>query len=140
MTFLAINAQPNFCKRDRKVYQKRCFSTQRCIMGAIEMYNMDHSEMLNEYNPRVYDLLLHEKYIKEENIDTDCKYLVEGDLTEDGYIYCLNHGACGGQKEGTNIGASTKSKAQKKEEYTKALIFIALCFGPTFIYYFISFM
>ncbi len=30
--------------------QKICFSNQRVLMGGIEMYNMDHGEMINTYD------------------------------------------------------------------------------------------
>ena len=139
MTFLAISAMPNFCKKNPYYNQKICFSNQRCLMGAIEMYNMDSNTMISTFNPNIYDTLLRGKYLQEE-LETECEFFVEGDLTEDGYIYCSNHGAYGGQKEGKNIEKSANPKAKKRKEITQGLIFLALCFGPTLIFYFFSFI
>ena len=135
MTFLAINAQPNFCKRDRKVYQKRCFSTQRCIMGAIEMYNMDHSEMINTYDQSIRDLLVKEKYLQASFMnDVECEFAAEGDLTGNGFIYCINHGEPSGKKKGKDEFASLNPKKESIRKRNKVLLILGLLFGPTLFY------
>jgi prepilin-type N-terminal cleavage/methylation domain-containing protein len=35
----------------KRAIQKQCFSNQRLLQGAIEMYNMDHSIMLDKAFP-----------------------------------------------------------------------------------------
>jgi competence protein ComGC len=139
MIFFVTNANPNLGKRDRFHFQKICFNNQRSLVGAIEMYNMDHDVMIKNYDSNVYDTLVREKYIKNNNIDTECDFFVAGDLTEGGYLYCLYHGAYGGQKDGTDIELTTKPKTQKKQNMIIKLISFALCIVPTIIYYTIKF-
>ena len=63
--------------------EKSCFSNQRIIMGAIEMYNMDNEQMMNSID---FSRLLEGKYLKEipKKPTTECDYFSEGDLSVDG--------------------------------------------------------
>ena len=78
-----------------------CRYDYRVLLGAIEMYNIDHSEKLNYVDGDVIQKLVDENYLKSKvpiipNKDSDrvkCKYLSKGDLTEDGIIYCTYHGS-----------------------------------------------
>lgn len=139
MIILIDNAQPTFCHRDPLLYQKRCFTNQSLIMGAIAMYNMDHDVMIKEYNSNIYDLLIQEKYLSGEII-TECDFFVEGDLSEGGYLYCVYHGAYGGQKKGTDIELSTRPKTDLRKKKIEKLIYYALSVVPTIIYYLIRFI
>lgn len=119
----------------RRSYQDRCFGYQRVITGAIEMYNMDHNEMIKDYNPEVYDLLRKENYLKGDLADeTECEFLVEGNLTGDGFIYCLNHGSIDRKKEGKDIEASLTPKKDSRERLKKNLIKLLVAFGPTILF------
>ena len=74
---------------------KSCYSNQRVILGAIEMYNMDSSIMMEELNSHNMQLLIDGKYLKEKptSYDNHCEYASQGNLTEDGEIYCKYHGS-----------------------------------------------
>jgi hypothetical protein len=69
----------------------QCLSNIRVITGAIEMYNMDHSQMMTELD---LDKLVESHYLKEIPIKpTDkCDYFIVGDILSDGYIACKKHG------------------------------------------------
>ncbi len=86
-------------------YQKRCFSNMRLLLGALEMYNMDNNEMLHEMNDDVIELLRKGKYITEDRIFCPYKkdpghYHNQGDLCEDGVIYCDYHGSIESYSDG----------------------------------------
>ncbi len=74
----------------------------RVMLGAIEMYNMDHSTFMNELNEANYKVLVSEGYIKK---DFDCvcpetkkfQYSSTCDLSDPSYdlftaLKCANHG------------------------------------------------
>ena len=78
---------------------RHCFSNQRVLYGALEMYNMDHSEMLVTAFPgREFDdilkLLQDGKYIKEKLTSQDniCSYGFV-DLTGSAGVFCVIHGS-----------------------------------------------
>ena len=77
--------------------QKACFSNQRIISGAIEMYNMDHEVMMRDFNDYNAGLLVSGKYLKSIPVGSkpECRYLSSGDLTGEGVIYCEYHGSIG---------------------------------------------
>ena len=83
--------------------RKSCFSNQRNFLGAIEMYNMDHSDKIQELNSEVIELLIKEEYLKGSLSDYACpetrykgKYLSLGNLLENGVTYCEYHGTLDG--------------------------------------------
>ena len=95
---LAAMAQPPHRSR-RYDSSKSCFSNIRVLLGALEMYNMDHSIMIPEMNEVVIDILVREKYLKEAPvgpIPRRCKYYNQGDLLDTGVIYCEYHGSIDG--------------------------------------------
>ena len=72
--------------------RKACYSNISVILGAVEMYNMDHySAMMTELD---IQKLVDGKYLKNEPSKPypGCSYYSEGDLTEDGMIKCRLHG------------------------------------------------
>lgn len=86
---------PVFARRSAR--DKACMSNIRVIEGAVEMYNMDNSTMMEELNPTTLDLLVKEKYIKGDRIKYGtepgrCEYKSTGNLTEAGIIFCKYHG------------------------------------------------
>ena len=84
---------PVFARRSAR--DKACFSNIRVIQGAVEMYNMDVSTMMEELNPKTLDILVKEKYLKSLPNPTEpgkCEYKSIGNLTDEGIIYCKYHG------------------------------------------------
>ena len=137
---LVANTNMGEVHRSRRTSpQKACFANQRVLSSAIEMYNMDNSEMIKSYNPSVRDSLIKGKYLNAyfmENIE--CELVSEGDLSIDGFIYCINHGGFGGKKEGKDEFASLTPKADRIRERNKFLLILALLLGPTLIYWIIN--
>ena len=89
--------------------EKSCFSNQRLLLSAIEMYNMDNNEMLHELDDNAQDLLIRGKYLKSDRVII-CpdsagkgKYYSQGDLCEDGVIYCDYHGSMDRDEKGNKI-------------------------------------
>ncbi|MBQ2592414.1 MAG: hypothetical protein II567_03940 [Candidatus Riflebacteria bacterium] len=70
--------------------QKACFSNIRVLQGAVEMYNMDHSVMMEELD---IPTLIKEKYLKEEpsKPELDCYYINSSNLSKDGFVICSRH-------------------------------------------------
>lgn len=79
--------------------QKNCFANQRLLAGSIEMYNMDNSEMIENFYPGLdYEncekMLIEKGYLKEMLIipNRDCSY--GGiNITGSGTIFCKLHGS-----------------------------------------------
>ncbi len=79
--------------------QKNCFANQRLLAGSIEMYNMDNSEMIENFYPGLdYEncekMLIEKGYLKEMLIipNKDCSY--GGiNVTGSGTIFCKLHGS-----------------------------------------------
>lgn len=95
---LAAMAIPNFKKAREQAREKACYSNMRVLLGAIEMYNMDHSEMMNEPDQ---GKLTSDGYLKAEVAcpETGGKY--EGkDLSGNGVLSCSNHGTVDGSGDG----------------------------------------
>ncbi len=87
-------------------FQQKCYTNQRLIQGAIEMYFMDHYTKMTSLD---LSLLVKEKYLKgEPKKPTDkCEYyLIDED--EVGYVSCKEHGSC-------------MAKASKKQEEEKTI-------------------
>ena len=81
-----------------QAYDKACASNMRVLLGAIEMYNMDNTNTLRYLQPVDYGpdgILVKQKYLKSpiQLPQKACKYLVSGDLTKDGHIFCPKHGS-----------------------------------------------
>ncbi len=99
---LAAMAVPNFKKARASARQKACFSNLRVIQGAVEMYNMDNSVMMDTLsndqvaNPDTGNL---KGYIKAVvGPETSCSY--KGDkLSEDGEVTCGYHGSLTNQAD-----------------------------------------
>ncbi|MFZ5949694.1 MAG: hypothetical protein ACOYXC_03240 [Candidatus Rifleibacteriota bacterium] len=89
---------PNYRKCYRQQNRgKACYANMRILLGAIEMYNMDHETKINykvDDPTREDSLLVKERYLKSPltKPDTDCSYSIAGDVTRDGFIKCSVHG------------------------------------------------
>ena len=91
LLFLGISNNA-FARRSAR--DKACLSNIRVIQGAVEMYNMDVSTMIEELNPKTMSFLVKGGYLKVEPVkpETQCEYKSVGNLTNNGIIYCPYHG------------------------------------------------
>ncbi len=78
---------------------KACYSNQRVLQGAVEMYNMDSKEMMSDYDE---DILIKGDYLKSRpsKPSPECQYLGT-DLDGVGSVYCTYHGDLEGRTKGT---------------------------------------
>ena len=132
--FLFAVYTPLFARREVN-REKSCFSNQRLLLGAIEMYNMDNSEMLHDLNDNVQDILIRGKYLKGDNIlrcpetSANGKYYSQGDLCEDGVIYCDYHGSSEHDSKGNKIvppSAEYQMRERRKEFQQRMYEFIPI--------------
>lgn len=95
---LAAMAIPNFKKAREQAREKACYSNIRVLLGAIEMYNMDHSVMLD--SPAQGSLTTN-GYLKAEVVcpETGGNY-VGSNLSKDGILSCSLHGTVDGSAAG----------------------------------------
>ena len=122
---------PPFRKGGGRSHQKACYSNLRVIQGALEMYNMDHEEMMTDLDMRI---LIDAKYLKEEprKPEKECRYYSQGNLTEDGEICCDFHG---GLIAEANSDIAIKIKREKKlKEMNDNLLYYSLRALPAVIY------
>ena len=98
--FLASNAYPKGIRnlKTYERYQKYCFSNQRVLLGAIEMYNMDNSTFMENALPgpefeRCFKILQNGNYFKGSlnTKDYDCEYGFI-DIMGSGNVFCKIHG------------------------------------------------
>ncbi|MEW6711274.1 MAG: prepilin-type N-terminal cleavage/methylation domain-containing protein [Candidatus Riflebacteria bacterium] len=93
---LAAIAIPNFRKAREQAREKACYANMRVILGAVEMYNMDHTAMMKSV---ALDSLVSGKYLKSEitKPETGCSYSATGDLDGTGLVQCEVHGTVEGE-------------------------------------------
>ncbi|GAB4269078.1 MAG: hypothetical protein Kow0029_04900 [Candidatus Rifleibacteriota bacterium] len=99
---LSAIAIPNFRKAREQAREKACYANMRVILGAIEMYNMDHTSMITSMgdagDPTTStSVLVTGKYLKSpvSKPETGCSY--EGSaLDGTGLISCVIHGTVEG--------------------------------------------
>lgn len=81
--------------------QKACFSNQRVIEGAIQMYDMDHTNIMRTALPggdfeELENQLIKEHYLKAhiEGPEEKCSYgyIVKDPENYDVVVFCKNHG------------------------------------------------
>lgn len=96
--FFIINYQMKQMKQVATVARaKACASNIRVLTGAVEMYNMDHLEMMKklDINKLINSSPSGFTYLKAEpsKPEPECKYVSEGDLSSvNGFIKCEKHG------------------------------------------------
>lgn len=93
---LAAIAIPNFRKAREQAREKACYANIRVILGAIEMYNMDHSAMNETLTAAHYQAggpLITGGYLKAPIVppETGCTYS-GSNLSTTGRISCGVHG------------------------------------------------
>ena len=116
--------------------EKSCFSNQRVIMGAIEMYNMDNKQMMTSID---FSRLLEGKYLKEipQKPTNECDYFSEGDLSEDGYISCKKHGSVYLLNKKSEKESEEAHRIQEEKE--KTIPYKVMTFFSSFDGFFINF-
>ncbi len=96
---LAAIAIPNFRKAREQAREKACYANMRVILGAVEMYNMDHSDMITTDMGDPTDassVLVSGGYLKGPiaKPETKCSYKIDGDISGVGKIVCSEvHGS-----------------------------------------------
>lgn len=98
--YLAMFAAPNFRKAREQARGKACFANQRVLLGAVEMFLMDNTDISKlefdlETGHFKQEVLVQEKYLKSEITppDRDCEYRFLGDPMKDGLPFCVVHGS-----------------------------------------------
>ncbi|HEY9068695.1 MAG TPA: VIT domain-containing protein [Candidatus Ozemobacteraceae bacterium] len=101
--FPAAVLVPNFRKAREQSREKACYANMRVILGAVEMYNMDHPQPLRMVDEQVIDGLVQSNYLKGgiSRPEARCAYLSSGDLCGTGVVYCALHGAVEGNDPAT---------------------------------------
>lgn len=99
--FPAAIAVPNFRKAREQAREKACYANMRVLLGAVEMYNMDHSTFASQLDGQVMSNLYQGGYLKSKITapETACAYYNNGDLAKNGIIMCALHGEV---EEGSN--------------------------------------
>ena len=104
--------------------RKACFTNQRNLLGAIEMYNMDHSDKIQVLNDETIEMLIKEKHLKGSLSDFVCpetryngKYLSLGNILENGVTYCEYHGTLDGIE--IKPGMTFKDYLEERERRAK---------------------
>lgn len=97
-SYLAVFSPPAFRKAREQSRGKACLANQRVLLGAVEMYNMDHAAMMDR-DPETLSLdidrLTAEGFLKGgiSKPDPACRYLAgPGSLLATGSIFCVRHG------------------------------------------------
>ena len=94
---LAAMAIPNFKKAREQAREKACYSNMRVLLGAVEMYNMDHSTPLN--TPDQTKLTGNNGYLKAAVACPEATGNYSGnDLSGNGVLSCSVHGSVDGAK------------------------------------------
>ncbi len=132
VALLGIISVPNVTKSRASARRKSCFANIRILQGAVEMYNMDKEESMKTLD---IDLLVKTNYLKSiVPPEMDCQYFSEGNLAEDGKIYCKRHGIIPDPEEERKISEKERSE-EIKGILLRKLLFFTICFIPSFIYF-----
>lgn len=77
--------------------KKICIMNLRKIIAAVEMYNLDHIEMMTKLE---LDKLIESGYLKTvpKGPESECEYISVGDLSENGHLECKKHGKWNGEQ------------------------------------------
>jgi prepilin-type N-terminal cleavage/methylation domain-containing protein len=95
---LAAMAIPNFKKAREQAREKACYSNIRVLLGAIEMYNMDHSVMMDSPDQ---NKLTTNTYLKAAVVCPETGGTYQGsNLSKDGVLSCSLHGTVDGSAAG----------------------------------------
>ncbi|HNX76609.1 MAG TPA: prepilin-type N-terminal cleavage/methylation domain-containing protein [Candidatus Rifleibacterium sp.] len=120
---LAAMAIPNFRKAREQARDKACYANQRVLLGAVEMFNMDNPNKMANLD---VDRLVQEKYLKNKPYPPEnaCRYFSQGNIGEDGFIYCQLHGPIEGDLNQANARremANEFSEAKRADTMDQAM-------------------
>ncbi len=90
---LSLTSPPRRYSGDAR--ERSCYANMRTILGAVEMYNMDHSQMMSGVeDPDTLNTLLRSNYLRNQITRPvpGCRYSNDGDLTGLGAVTCEIHG------------------------------------------------
>ncbi len=126
---------PSFSSRKLSNYstrQKACYSNIRVIQGAVEMYNTDSKELMNNLD---IDNLIKGHNLKEEpsKPETSCNY-TGNDLNDLGSVYCTYHGDLQGATEG-QFGKDEVKINERRRIMEIFYPFIVSLFWPIIVIY-----
>jgi hypothetical protein len=98
--------------------KKACYANMRLLLGAVEMYNMDHATCIKSLTPADYadkkSVLISQKYLRDYlTLPTEeCVYFSKGDLsTAESVIFCKKHGAVEPMESLANMGLVSAEQA-----------------------------
>ncbi len=88
LIFLITNSLFAYKPSSEYTKYKHCLSNLKVLQDAIEMYNMDNKESIDNLNEENLKSLISKGYLKGISSPTDkCKY-----LSKNGEVYCKYHG------------------------------------------------
>ncbi|GAB4282667.1 MAG: hypothetical protein Kow0029_28360 [Candidatus Rifleibacteriota bacterium] len=116
-------AIPNFRKAREQARGKACYANMRVLLGAVEMYNMDHAEQMTVLTDKEIDILVQEKYLKAPitKPETGCSYGTRGDLSKNGVICCAMHGAVEDSDTHTDAAGEITIYSDGHDGYTTSI-------------------
>ncbi len=88
-------AIPKFLPRRKGSPGIACYANMRVLLGAVEMYNMEHETKISEFSdPTTIEMLITSRYLKTsiQRPESTCSYSNDGDLAGVGIISCTVHG------------------------------------------------
>jgi hypothetical protein len=100
-----------FLPQQENAVRDQCLVNQRVLIGAIEMYNMDHTDCITGIDDKTLqnpDSPVSQYLTEPLQIMPGCSLTSTGDLTKDGHILCPIHGSS------TNIDKSTQELEDRK--------------------------
>ena len=95
---LAAIAIPNFRQAREKSNQRACYANQKTILGAIEMYNLDHGTQMIIKGEEELTKLASEKYLQGVPKDPGCRDAANYRSDDVGNVWCEYHGTIDGQQ------------------------------------------
>ncbi len=89
---LAAIAIPNFRQARAKSNTRACYTNQKTILGALEMYNLDYGQSLVIAGKATLDDLATKKYLQSSPKDPGCGDKDNYRSDDKGVVWCLFHG------------------------------------------------
>ncbi len=114
----SVIQDPDFQQTGEKA-KKNCIANMRLLVGAIEMYNMDHSLLLTSIDSNTIPMFRAQGYLKTNfTPSTQCSYYAHGDLSGLGVVACSVHGQCPSYSELSKNGNSNLSQDSSTTDYS----------------------
>ena len=116
--------------------QKACFKNIQEIQEAVKYYNSSYkNKLIVNFDDNVKKILIEDLLLNSDMSlpSESCEYASEGDLSNDGIIYCKFHGDL---KNKLNLWNRSKAKEDSRKHYNWFLIAFCVSLG---LYLFIIF-